>query len=114
MRVILAAAGTGGHVNPAITIANKIKEEEKDSKILFIGTFQGIENDLVPRAGYEVKQIEAYGISPRPTFSNLRNLVRTLLSIKDAKEIIQEFKPDIIIGTGGYVFEGQFDIPFNE
>lgn len=103
MKVILAAAGTGGHVNPAIAIANKIREEEPNSEILFVGTFQGIENDLVPRAGYEIKQIEAYGVSPKPSFSNIRNLVRTLMSIKDAKQIIQDFDPQIIIGTGGYV-----------
>ena len=63
MRVIIAAAGTGGHINPGLAIANKIKEEEKDSKIIFIGTTRGLENDLVPRAGYELKTIDAYGLS---------------------------------------------------
>lgn len=103
MRAIIAAAGTGGHINPAITIANKIKEEEPDSEILFIGTFTGLENDLVPRAGYKLKQIEAYGLLAELTISNLMNFIRTQLSVKDAKEIIEEFKPDVVIGTGGYV-----------
>ena len=103
MRAIIAAAGTGGHINPAITIANKIKEEEPDSEILFIGTFTGLENDLVPRAGYELKQIEAYGLLAELTISNLMNFIRTQLSVKDAKEIIEEFKPDVVIGTGGYI-----------
>ena len=57
VRVIIAAAGTGGHINPGIAIANKIKEKEKNSEIMFIGTERGIENDLVPRAGYELKTI---------------------------------------------------------
>ena len=60
MKVIIAAAGTGGHINPGLAIANKIKEEEKDSEIIFIGTTRGLENDLVPRAGYKLKTIEAY------------------------------------------------------
>lgn len=103
MRVILAAAGTGGHINPAITIANKIMEEEPESEILFIGTFIGLENDLVPRAGYNLKQIEAYGLVLKPTPSNFIKFFRTINSIKDAKEIIEEFKPDVVIGTGGYI-----------
>lgn len=103
MRAVLVAAGTGGHVNPAIAIANKIKNEESNSEIIFIGTFDGIENDLVPRAGYELKQIEAYGVQSLPTFSNIRNLIKTISSIKSAQEILEEFKPDVVIGTGGYV-----------
>ena len=63
MNVIIAAAGTGGHINPGIAIANKIKQEHKDAKITFIGTIRGLENDLVPRAGYGLERIEAYGIN---------------------------------------------------
>ena len=63
MKVVIAAAGTGGHINPGIAIANKIMEKEPDSKIIFIGTPRGLENDLVPRAGYELKTIDAYGIN---------------------------------------------------
>ncbi len=103
MRAVLVAAGTGGHVNPAIAIANKIKQEESDADIIFIGTFQGLENDLVPRAGYELEQIEAYGLQSLPTFSNISNFIKTISSISDAQNILKEFKPDIVIGTGGYV-----------
>ena len=60
MKVIIAAAQTGGHINPGIAIANKILEKEPGSEIVFIGTNRGLENDLVPRAGYELKTIEAY------------------------------------------------------
>ena len=59
MKAIIAAAGTAGHINPGLAIANKIKEEEKNSEIIFIGTTRGLENDLVPRAVYELKTIEA-------------------------------------------------------
>ena len=65
MRVIIAAAGTAGHINPGLAIANRIKQEEKDSEIMFIGTTRGLENDLVPRAGYELKTIDAYGLSKK-------------------------------------------------
>ena len=74
MRVIISAAGTGGHINPGIAIANKIKQEEKDSKIIFIGTNRGLENDLVPRAGYKLKTIEAYGLKKEISFKNLKNV----------------------------------------
>ena len=103
MSVIIAAAGTGGHINPGIAIANKIKEEEKDSKIIFIGTTRGLENDLVPRAGYELKTIDAYGLSKKISIDNLKKLYKTFKGIGQADKIIKEFKPDIVIGTGGYI-----------
>lgn len=103
MRVIIAAAGTGGHINPGIAIANKIKKEEPNSKIMFIGTSRGLENDLVPRAGYELKTIQAYGLSKKISIENLKRLYRTFKGYGEAKKIIQEFKPDIVIGTGGYI-----------
>ena len=74
MKVIIAAAGTGGHINPGIAIANKIKSEQPNSEIIFIGTTRGLENDLVPRAGYEVKTIEAYGLSKEISISNLKKI----------------------------------------
>lgn len=103
MKVIISAAGTGGHINPAIAIANKIKEKEPDSKIIFIGTNRGLENDLVPRAGYELKTIEAYGLKKEISFSNLKHIFQTIKSSKEVKKIIDEFKPDLVLGTGGYI-----------
>lgn len=103
MKVIIAAAGTGGHINPGIAIANKIKKEEPDSKIIFIGTQRGLETDLVPRAGYELKTIDSYGIARKLTLSNIVKLFKTMISVRQAKKIIKEFKPDIIVGTGGYI-----------
>ena len=103
MRVIIAAAGTGGHINPGLAIANKIMQEEPKSEVLFIGTPRGLENDLVPRAGYKLKTINAYGISRSLTIKNIKRFLKTIHSISQAKKIIKEFKPDIVIGTGGYI-----------
>lgn len=103
MRVIIAAAGTGGHINPGIAIANKIKEKEKNSEIIFIGTTRGLENDLVPRAGYKLKTIEAYGLSKKISIENIKKMCKTIKGYGEAKKIIKEFKPDIVIGTGGYI-----------
>lgn len=99
MKVIIAAAGTAGHINPGLSIANKIKEEEPSSEIIFIGTGRGLEKDLVPRAGYELKTIDAYGLN----FTKPFKLLKTLKGFGEAKKIIKEFKPDVVIGTGGYI-----------
>ena len=103
MRVIISAAGTGGHINPGIAIANKIKEEEPESEIIFIGTSRGLETDLVPRAGYELKTLEAYGLKKELSLTNLKNMIKTATSTSKAKKYIKEFKPDVVIGTGGYI-----------
>lgn len=86
MKAVIAAAGTGGHINPGLAIANKIKEQEKNSEIIFIGTERGLENDLVPRAGYELKKIKAYGIQRKITLQNYKNLYNTFRSIGEAKK----------------------------
>ena len=103
MRVIVAAAGTGGHINPGLAIANKIKEKEPNSEIIFIGTTRGLENSLVPREGYELKTIEAYGLSKQISIQNFKKICATLKATGKARKIIQEFKPDVIVGAGGYI-----------
>lgn len=103
MKVIIAAAQTGGHINPGIAIANKIKKENKNARIMFIGTTRGLENDLVPRAGYELKTIEAHGINRKISIENIKNMFKTLRGFSEAKKIVKEFKPDIVIGTGGFI-----------
>ena len=77
MRVIISAAGTGGHINPGIAIANKIKKEQPESQIIFIGTNRGLENDLVPRAGYELKTIDAYGFDRNISLDNIKIKYKT-------------------------------------
>lgn len=103
MKVIIAAAGTGGHINPGIAIANKIKQEEPDSEIIFVGTTRGLENDLVPKAGYELRTIEAYGLKKKINIENIKNMIKTVKGLGQAKKIIRDFKPDLVIGMGGYI-----------
>ena len=92
-----------GHINPGLAIANKIKREEPNSEIVFIGTNRGLENDLVPRAGFALKTIEAYGFQREISLQNFKNVIKTFRSKKDVKKFFEEFKPDIVIGTGGYI-----------
>ncbi len=110
MKVIISAAGTGGHINPGIAIANKIKEKEPKSEILFIGTNRGLENDLVPRAGYELKIIEAFGLKKEFSIQNLKHIYQTISSRKDVEKIFDEFNPDIVLGTGGYICGPVFSV----
>ena len=103
MKVLIAAAGTGGHINPGLAIANKIKEEEPDTEIIFVGTNRGLENDLVPRAGYELKRIQVYGISREISFANLKKIIKTIKGFGQARKLIKQLKPDLVVGTGGYI-----------
>ena len=103
MRVIIAAAGTAGHINPGIAIANKIKQEEKNSEIIFLGTTRGLENDLVPKAGYKLKTIDAYGLSKEISVANLKKIIKTIKGVGEAKKIVKDFNPDIVVGAGGYI-----------
>lgn len=103
MKVMIAAAGTGGHINPGLAIANKIKEKEPNSEIIFIGTNRGLENDLVPRAGYQLKQINAYGFNRQLSISNLKKIYKTFCCIGEMRKMIKDFQPDMVIGTGGYI-----------
>lgn len=110
MRVIISAAGTGGHINPGLAIANKIKEMNQKSEVIFIGTTRGLENDLVPRAGFKLKTIEAYGFKKEISIKNFSNLIKTFNSKKDVQKIFDEFKPDVVIGTGGYICVPVFSV----
>lgn len=103
MRVIMSGGGTGGHIYPAVAIADKIKSEEPDSEILFIGTEKGMENDIVPKYGYEIRNIKATGFNRKKLLKNFKTLKNFIDSSNKVKKILSEFKPDIVIGTGGYV-----------
>ncbi|MGP1584388.1 undecaprenyldiphospho-muramoylpentapeptide beta-N-acetylglucosaminyltransferase [Peptostreptococcus stomatis] len=103
MKVILSGGGTGGHVYPAIAIANKIKEHHPDAEILFVGTKAGIEAEIVPKYGYRIKYIDVQGFRRKIDLENVKRLIKFLKSLGDSKRIIKRFKPDLVIGTGGYV-----------
>ena len=103
MRVLITGGGTGGHVNPALAIANTIKQNDHDAVIAYVGTKRGIENKLVPKAGYPMYYVDVKGIKRSLSPSNIKAAYLALTSPIKAKKIIREFKPDIVVGTGGYV-----------
>lgn len=103
MRVVFACAGTGGHVNPAIAIAKIILKHKSDTEILFIGTKSGIENKLVENAGFKIKHISTGKLLRELTLKNFKAIYDTYKGIGDARRILNEFKPDLVIGTGGYI-----------
>ena len=107
MRVILAGGGTAGHINPALAIASYIKKQLPDTEILYIGAKNGMEETLVPKAGFDFKSIRISGFkrsfSPSAIKHNAVTLKRAVTAQSEAKKIIKEFAPDICIGTGGYV-----------
>lgn len=103
MRVLFAGGGTGGHINPAISIADYIKEREPDFQALFVGTKAGLETKLVPAAGYDIRYIDVQGFNRKKIYKNVKVVCKLLKSRSDCKKIIQEFQPDVVVCTGGYV-----------
>ena len=107
MNILFVAGGTAGHINPALAIADYFRDNLKNVKICFAGTPNGMESTLVPKAGYDFVSMKIRGFQRKPSLKNLfRNLdALYLLAISQfsAKKIIDKFKPDLVIGTGGYV-----------
>ena len=106
MKVVFTCGGTGGHIYPAIAIADIWKERHPDSQILFIGGQGNMEELLVPKAGYELITLPAYGLERGKSLKNLKSNFRALKStwggVRKCKKILKEFAPDVIVGTGGY------------
>lgn len=106
LRVLIAGGGTGGHINPALAIAQIIKQHRPDAEFLFAGTPNGMESRLVPQAGYKLETIKVAGFQRRLSIKNIGRNVRAVWYLANsgrrAKQIIKNFKPDIAIGTGGY------------
>ncbi len=104
MRVLVTGGGTGGHVYPALAIARGIREQHPEAEILFVGTSQGIEADIVPREGFAFRMVSVEGL-PREKLSlrTLRTVLKTVKGTLQAYRILKEFKPSAVIGTGGYV-----------
>lgn len=103
MRILLAGGGTAGHINPAIAIANTIKQHDANAEIAFIGTKNGLENDLVTKAGYPIYHIEMSGLQRRFTLRNVKTAYLYFAAPIKAKKLIKEFRPDVVLGTGGYL-----------
>lgn len=103
MRVVIAAGGTGGHIYPAIAIINKIKEKEKDSEFLYIGTTDRMEKNIIPGLGIPFVGIEMVGLNRKNLFKNFEVLNKFKKAIDKAYVEIEKFKPDVVIGAGGYI-----------
>ncbi|MCR4601455.1 MAG: undecaprenyldiphospho-muramoylpentapeptide beta-N-acetylglucosaminyltransferase [Clostridia bacterium] len=103
MRVIMAGGGTGGHIYPAIAIAEEIKKRDSSAEIIFAGTNHGIETKIVPDNGYELRLITVSGLNRKKPWKNIKTVKDLAKGLHEAKSLIKEFKPDIVIGTGGYV-----------
>lgn len=106
MNVIFTCGGTGGHINPAIAVANMFKERHPDANILFVGAKGHMEEQLVPKAGFELKCLEVSGMRRGKSLSSIMKNVKTVMdtakAVSRCKKLIREFKPDVIMGTGGY------------
>ena len=103
MKILLAGGGTGGHINPAIAIANTIRDHDKNAEIAFIATKKGLENKLVSNAGYPIYHIEMRGLRRSLSLSNLKTAYYYFTAPRKARRLLLEFEPDIAIGTGGYL-----------
>ena len=106
LRVIISGGGTGGHIFPAVSIANKLKEQNPKTEILFVGAEGKMEMEKVPAAGYRIVGLPIVGLQRRLNLKNILNDLcvpfKVVASLFKAKRIIKEFKPQIAIGVGGY------------
>ncbi len=107
MRILFAAGGTGGHINPALATAGEIRERYPDAEIQFVGTKDKMEAKLVPAAGYDFKTIKISGFQRKLSIENIIRNIKTVIYLLfcsfSVKKIIKDFKPDVVVGFGGYV-----------
>jgi UDP-N-acetylglucosamine--N-acetylmuramyl-(pentapeptide) pyrophosphoryl-undecaprenol N-acetylglucosamine transferase len=103
MKIIVSGGGTGGHIYPALALIRTIKQKHPDTECLYIGTEKGLESRLVPRESIPFKSIHITGFKRSLSFENVKTVARFLKGVSRCKKIIREFKPDVVIGTGGYV-----------
>ena len=101
-RIIISGGGTGGHIFPAISIANEIRRKSPGSKILFVGALGKMEMERVPEAGYEIEGLPVAGLKRKFSFSNLMLPFKVMESLRRAGKILDRFKPDVVVGDGGY------------
>ena len=101
-RFLISGGGTGGHIFPAVSIANEIRRRYPDAEILFVGAENRMEMEKVPAAGYEIKGLPVCGFDRKNLLKNVRVLIKLYQSMRMAKSILRDFAPDIAIGVGGY------------
>ncbi|KRK80706.1 undecaprenyldiphospho-muramoylpentapeptide beta-N-acetylglucosaminyltransferase [Companilactobacillus nodensis] len=103
LRVIVSGGGTGGHIYPAMALIKRLKERDMIDDVLYVGTEKGLESKIVKQTGIRFETIEIQGFKRKLTFENVKVMQMFLSSVGRSKKIVKEFKPDIVIGTGGYV-----------
>ncbi|MEG0909676.1 MAG: undecaprenyldiphospho-muramoylpentapeptide beta-N-acetylglucosaminyltransferase [Bacilli bacterium] len=103
MKIIISAGGTGGHIYPALAIIKKFQEKEKNLEVLYIGTHNRMEKDIVPKMGIKYEELVIYGFSKTKIFRDIKNIFLIKKAKDKCKKIMNEFKPDVVIGVGGYV-----------
>ena len=110
MNVIFTCGGTAGHVNPALALARYFQQKDPAAKVLFVGTPNGMERGLVEKAGYDFAAVEVSNfrrsLSPEGLRHNFKTARTLVTSRREADAIIRDFKPDLVVGTGGYAFHG--------
>ena len=102
MRVIFATGGTGGHLYPAVALCQYLQEHHENVEVMFVGTLNRLESQVIPQMGYPYKGVDVMGLSGNP-LRKLKALFKFVLSLSKTRKICKEFKPDIVIGFGGYV-----------
>ncbi len=103
LRIVITGGGTGGHIYPALAIARGLQETEENVKILYIGTKAGMEAKIVPATGIQFDTITVSGLNRRLSLQNLKTIARLGKGCGEARRILRSFKPDVVVGTGGYV-----------
>ncbi|MDQ3798446.1 MAG: glycosyltransferase, partial [Acidobacteriota bacterium] len=103
MKVLIAAGGTGGHIYPGIAVAKEIMRRDAASQVKFVGTARGLETRLVPESGFELLTIESAGLKNVGLAGQIKGLLVLPKSFLAARRLIREFKPDVVVGAGGYV-----------
>lgn len=103
MRLLVSGGGTGGHIYPALALIERLKQVEPDTEVLYVGTTRGLENKIVPDAGIKLETMKMQGFKRSLSLENVKTVYLFLNSVHRAKKIIRDFKPDVVLGTGGYV-----------
>ena len=103
MKVLIAAGGTGGHIYPGIAVANEIMSRDADSEVLFVGTAKGLEKKIVPENGYQLSLIDSAGLKNVGLAGKIKGLAVLPKSFLEARRIIRQFRPHVVVGAGGYV-----------
>ncbi|MGH2575648.1 MAG: UDP-N-acetylglucosamine--N-acetylmuramyl-(pentapeptide) pyrophosphoryl-undecaprenol N-acetylglucosamine transferase, partial [Ignavibacteria bacterium] len=102
-RIVFAAGGTGGHIFPAIAVADELRKLNKNIDIYFMGAKGKIEESIVPECGYKLKTIDITGFQRAVSLKNIALVFKLLAALKESKSFLIKFNPDVVFGTGGYV-----------